>query len=581
MKKYKITSALFLLCILFSCNKYDLVRTNPHDPKSKNYIPYLPELTTSSPSTITDNSAITGGNITTDGGGTIITRGVCWATTINPTINGDKTKDGTGTGSFISNLTGLTSNKTYFIRSYATNSTGTAYGNQISFNTKIADFEGNTYNTVKIGTQVWMADNLKTTKFNDGTNILLVTNNSEWNNLIIPGYCWYNNDEATYRNIYGAMYNWYAVNTKKLCPIGWHVPNNTDWETLLSLLGGETVAGLKLKETGTNHWLSPNPDVTNESGFTGLPGGDRSPSGIFNDIGKNGIWWSSIPYYNDGWAYVWGLYYMNSVCDKEVRNNNEGFSIRCILGEAPILPVLTTTTITNVTQTTATSGGYITIDGGAIFSRGVCWATTINPTISDPKTIDGTGTGSFISNLTELLGNTTYYVRAYATNSSGTAYGNQQSFTTLGLGSNYQGGIVFYINGTGQHGLIAAPSDQSTGAPWGCNTTDIPGTLVGIGTGQANTTLILNSCNTAGIAALICNNLVLNGYDDWFLPSKDELTSMFQLKTLIGGFVNNGFYWSSSQTIIYGEAWEIYFSNGGWETPNKSETYRVRAVRSF
>ncbi|MCX6253841.1 MAG: hypothetical protein NTV31_05115, partial [Bacteroidia bacterium] len=135
MKNYKIATSLFLLFILFSCDKYDLVRTNSHDPNSKNYKPSLPELTTTAATATTSNSATMGGNVTSDGGAAVTARGVCWNTATGPTIANSKTTDGTGVGSFVSSLTGLTVGTTYYVRAYATNSAGTAYGNEVSFNT--------------------------------------------------------------------------------------------------------------------------------------------------------------------------------------------------------------------------------------------------------------------------------------------------------------------------------------------------------------------------------------------------------------------------------------------------------------
>ena len=172
-----------------------------------------------------------------------------------------KTTDGSGTGTFTSSITGLTAGTTYYVRAYATNSAGTGYGNDISFTTQqggvgnVTDDDGNVYHSVTIGTQVWMVENLKTTKYNDGTSIPLVTDATDWHNLLTPGYCWNNNDEATYKATYGALYNWYTVNTGNLCPTGWHVPGDAEWTTLTTYLGGEDVAGGKLKEVGITHWL--------------------------------------------------------------------------------------------------------------------------------------------------------------------------------------------------------------------------------------------------------------------------------------------------------------------------------------
>ena len=160
----------------------------------------------------------------------------------------------------------------------------------------VTDYDGNHYSSVLIGSQIWMAENLKTIKYNDGTAIPLVTDATEWSNLTTHGYCWYNNDEATYGDTYGALYNWYTVETGNLCPTGWHVPTDAEWTELIDYLGGESVAGGKLKETGTTHWNSPNPGATNETGFTTLPGGYRADfNGSSGDIGNGGYWCGLLP----------------------------------------------------------------------------------------------------------------------------------------------------------------------------------------------------------------------------------------------------------------------------------------------
>jgi len=243
------------------------------------------------------------------------------------------------------------------------------------------------------------------------------------------------------------------------------------------------------------------------------------------------------------------------------------------------LPIVSTTAISNLTPVSASTGGYVSSDGYApVIARGVCWSTSPNPTIADNKTTDSSGTGGYISALTGLAPSTPYYVRAYATNSVGTAYGDQLSFSTIAfaIGQNLFGGIIFYIDTTGIHGLISATTDQGS-AKWGCLSI-IGGTSTAIGTGQANTTAIVNGCSTAGIAARVCNDLVLNGYDDWFLPSKDELNLMYAQKTVIGGF--SWYYWSSSESNMM-NAWCEDFTNGAQSTYVKTASWKVRAVRAF
>ncbi len=258
-------------------------------------------LTTTVPTSIATITTTSGGNITSDGGGSITARGVCWSKNSNPSITDSHTTDGTGSGSFTSTLTGLSAGTIYYERAYATNSAGTAYGNQVTFSTMIADIDGNLYKIVFIGTQVWMAENLKTTKLNDNTLIPLVSDNTAWANLITPAFSWYNNDMVANKAVYGAIYNWYSVNTGNLCPTGWHVPTDIEWHQLVLFLDQSAVisnpeslvAGNKLKESGTNHWQSPNSGATNESGFTALPGGMRDINGAFSRIGTSGFWWGS------------------------------------------------------------------------------------------------------------------------------------------------------------------------------------------------------------------------------------------------------------------------------------------------
>jgi len=228
-----------------------------------------------------------------------------------------------------SDLSGLTPGTTYHFRINATNELGTTTGDDMTFKTyALEDIDNNLYYSVTIGTQTWMQENLKTTHHNDGTGIPLVTDNTEWKNLSTPGYCWYDNNESGYKSTYGALYNWYTVNTGKLCPAGWHVPANGEWITLSNYLGGESVAGNKLKEAGSIHWSDLN-TATNESGFTALPGGNRLDDGTFADIGNNGYWWSSslvLP----SLSYNVSLYSNSGNLARGSNLNVYGFSIRCI-----------------------------------------------------------------------------------------------------------------------------------------------------------------------------------------------------------------------------------------------------------
>ncbi len=363
----------------------------------------LPALTTTPIDSITTTTARGGGNITTSGGSLVTERGICWATTANPTTADSITSNGVGIGIFTSNLSGLNPNTAYYVRAYATNSAGTAYGNELKFTT-------------------------------------------------------------------------------------------------------------------------------------------------------------SLP--------------------------------------TPILPVLTTTAVSLITGTSATSGGDITSDGGAVITAsGICWATTANPTTTDNIASNGAGIGIFTSNLSGLSPNTTYYIRAYAINSVGTAYGNEVTFISsslaLAVGGSYQGGTIAYILQPGDpgyvagetHGLIAAPSNQSSQIQWNNGKDTLTNaTATAIGAGSANTITIIAVQGPAGsggtYAALLCDQLVLNGYSDWYLPSIDELNYLYTQRTLIGGFANN-YYWSSSESTNTPEALCINFTDGSWIYMSKNATDYVRAVRAF
>jgi uncharacterized protein (TIGR02145 family) len=192
----------------------------------------------------------------------------------------------------------------------------------------INDFDGNSYKTIRIGTQIWFAENLKTTTLNDGRNINLIIDGNEWSTLSLPSYCWYNNNESN-KNTYGALYNWYAVNTSKLCPTGWHVPSKKEWSILINYLGGEDYAGGKLKEAGGSHWESPNEGATNESAFNALPGGYREANGSFDLLNSNGNWWTS----SSNSTYDALSIFLFSAFEYTYENDIErgfGFSIRCI-----------------------------------------------------------------------------------------------------------------------------------------------------------------------------------------------------------------------------------------------------------
>jgi uncharacterized protein (TIGR02145 family) len=295
---------------------------------------------------VSASGAVSGGNITSDGGTPVTQRGVCWSTSQNPTTANNSTSDGGGVGNYASNLTGLQAGTTYYVRAYATNSAGTAYGDQLQFTAaggggsdylnpnltygSITDQNGNTYATIVIGTQEWMAENLRTAIYANGDPISNVTDAGQWVGLATGAWIHYNND-SQYESPYGKLYNWYTVaDPRNVCPAGWHVPTDAEWTVLSDYLGGQSVAGGQMKSTSTQYWQAPNTGATNDSGFSGLPGGERIfYDGNFNNLGDYGSWWSASEESAD---VAWPRYLDNTSAGIYRDNSDKryGFSVRCV-----------------------------------------------------------------------------------------------------------------------------------------------------------------------------------------------------------------------------------------------------------
>ena len=303
------------------------------------------------------------------------------------------------------------------------------------------DPDGKNYPIVKIGNQTWMAANLA---YLPAVNHPSTGYNSD-------PFCYvYGNEQTSVAeakknpnySIYGVLYNWLAVmsgnvssnsvpsGVQGICPTGWHLPSYAEWSVLTDYLGSN--AGGKLKENGTSHWTGPNEDATNGTGFDAHPGGYRNTAGEFLETGNMSSFWSSTEF-DKGLAYFQGLTYDSGDPTLDGSPSEYGFSVRCLKNDSDVIvvPAVTTSGMTRVTTESATAGGCVTNDGNAgNTARGICWSTNVNPTVNGPKTIDGMGSGAFISNLTGLAPNTTYYFRSYATNPAGTAYGEQKSLKT-------------------------------------------------------------------------------------------------------------------------------------------------------
>lgn len=322
----KIISCIAIAVMLFACSKQESPVPSEQGSSlkaKKGGGDSGPSVTTSyhSPG-ITYTSATAGGEVSKSGGGNNATeRGVCYSTSPDPTTGDSKVAAGSGSGSFTCSLTGLAPATTYYIKAYAILSTGTYYGNQVTFSTlvppvygMVTDYDGNEYVTLTIGTQTWMMENLKAIHYSNGDPIQNVTSASEWSNLKSAeekgAWCSYQNVDANIET-YGRLYNWYAASDpRNIAPTGWHVPTKEDWDVLETYLGSPYYSstiweiGRKLKETGTDHWSDPNP-ADNISYFTALPGGQRGESGSFTYLNTLGRFWSSELF--SGYAYFRSL----------------------------------------------------------------------------------------------------------------------------------------------------------------------------------------------------------------------------------------------------------------------------------
>ncbi len=265
----------------------------------------------------------------------LMEKGVCWSTSKNPDITKNKHTDTGSSLEFSHNITSLSSGVPYYVRGYAINKHGTFYGNEIQVlllpapvYSEVLDIDGNKYKTVVIGLKTWMAENLKVTKFNDGTSLASLSE-GDFKTTNESAYTIYNSNASNVPT-YGYLYNGYTVtNTKNVCMQGWHVPSSSDWYSLASSLGGLDLAGGRMKAVSAT-WSTPNDGATNESGFTGLPGGSYcriclSNNGLFADIGTDGYWWSA-----QSAEFFYLTNNLTSLRTKSTGASNDGMSIRCV-----------------------------------------------------------------------------------------------------------------------------------------------------------------------------------------------------------------------------------------------------------
>jgi hypothetical protein len=390
----------------------------------------LATISTLAPSSFTINSALVGGNITNDGNATVTERGICYATVAAPTTNSSKVAIGTGPGTYTTTITGLLSNTTYYVRAYAINSQGTAYGNEVNFKIAPATLTttaaaGITMNTAILGGEITNDGNTAviergicyaTTQTPDISNnkVTMGTGTGIFNNTVtglVNNTLYYVRSYAINGagTAYGNQVSFTTLASVNVPAISTNAVTSITLTTAFS--GGNITSdgGGAITARGVCWATAANPTIT----------GSKTTDGT-----GTGSFTSNLSGLTAGTIYYVRAYATNSA--GTAYGNDVIFTTNSVL-----VATLTTTTITSISTSTAFSGGNITSDGGGtITSRGVCWATTTTPTISNSKTVDGSGTGSFVSNITGLTSNTTYYVRAYATNSIGTAYGNQVSFKT-------------------------------------------------------------------------------------------------------------------------------------------------------
>jgi uncharacterized protein (TIGR02145 family) len=301
-----------------------------------------PTVETADGTNITSYFANVGGNVLSDGGASITERGVYYGSTPNPEKTGTRRQIGVGNGigEFKTSIAKLLSNSTYYVKAFAANKMGTSFGNEIIFNTSqnieepvISDIDNNVYSTIKIGNQIWMAENLKTTRYADGTEIINMNDNTTWttNYFHYGGYCT-NPAMNTYVSIYGLLYNFYAlIDTHGLCPTGWHVPTDEEWTIMTNYLGGESLAADKMKEVG-NTWVLSGGELdysnTNESGFSALPAGFRSTDGGYTPIGTVARWWAS-----NNLDFTWDRtmqMFRSDIIRTYTSMHGYGLSVRCI-----------------------------------------------------------------------------------------------------------------------------------------------------------------------------------------------------------------------------------------------------------
>ncbi|MFN8208412.1 MAG: FISUMP domain-containing protein [Bacteroidales bacterium] len=396
---------------------------------------YNPVILLTSLTDITTNSATCNVEIHCNNEDDFKVEGVCYALKPNPTIQDQMVEIDSYVRFYKCPVSNLLPDKLYYVRPFIIASDKVYYGNEMKLKTykrTIIDGDGNEYFTVKIGTQEWMAANLKTGKFSDGSAIPNITDDITWRKLTHAAFCWYNNDELKNKT-YGALYNYYAItDNRNLCPTGWYVASREDWRSM------ETQSQSMDPDQGgkfisTIYWDTFNSGITNESGFSATMGGLRGTNeewiNGFQWMSEFGFWWTLMDF-NCISGFYQSLRRDGSIYAGSEKKRGMGLSVRCLQDSAPM--EISTRSFFQVTTSSITCESVIKKGADKnIICRGVCYSKIPNPDISNNTTDDGTGKGYFSSLLDQLEPNTKYYVRAYAKTEDETLYGNEIAIKTF------------------------------------------------------------------------------------------------------------------------------------------------------
>ena len=554
----------------------------------------VPTLTTDTPTSISYTTATAGLNVSDAGGVTITAQGVCYSTSTTPTTANSRVTTANGVGHYTASITGLTANTIYYVRGYATNSRGTAYGAQYTFTTQALTTPTVTTNSV-IG--------ISTTSATSGGNVTIGGGTT----VTQRGVCWGVSATPTKDSAHttdGTGTGAYNSNMTGLTPSTTYNVRayaiNTTGVAYGSLTGFTTTSvvptGAAVPVVATTVPTSSSATQTSGGYVTISAGSAVTARGVcwathssptladsFTVDGSGlGTFTSIFNFFGCAATYYTRAYATNST---GTGYGNEYSKV------AGAVPLLADSSIRSITVNSAVYGGNIVTDNGCtITQKGICWAVSPNPTTTDFKIISGATTAAFTATMTGLYPNLTYHVRTFATNVNGTGYGADQSFTTSTtsapvVGNFYGGGYVFYVDTSGSHGLIIAPTDQPA-VPFGCQGTLLGDTAKIIGSGQANTALILANCHSTATSAYVCDTLNLNGYSDWFLPSYGEIAEAGRVFGPVGIANMNNRQFHCSTELNATAQWQLVVgplpSSGTFSGGNaRTDVRNTRAIRRF